>query len=71
MSHNEGTQENLGSNKDVRAELLDGFRAKYGEECKSEDIYLGDFQERCHSWATVQAACTNGSCPGSPSSSGG
>jgi tetratricopeptide (TPR) repeat protein len=41
MSHNEGTQENLGSNKDVRAELLDGFRAKYGEECKSEDIYLG------------------------------
>jgi ATP-binding cassette subfamily B protein len=32
---------------------------------------LGDFQERCHSWATVQAACTNGSCPGSPSSSGG
>jgi hypothetical protein len=31
----------------------------------------GDFQERCHSWATVQAACTNGSCPGSPSSSGG
>jgi putative transposase len=31
----------------------------------------GDFQERCHSWAAVQAACTNGSCPGSPSSSGG
>ena len=22
----------------------------------------GDFQERCHSWAAVQAACINGSC---------
>ena len=34
-------------------------------------IFCGDFQERCHSWAAVQAACINGSCPGSLSSSGG
>lgn len=31
----------------------------------------GDFQERCHSWAAFQAACINGSCPGSLSSSVG
>ena len=31
----------------------------------------GDFQERCHSWTAGQAACINGSCPGSLSSSGG
>jgi len=31
----------------------------------------GGFQERCHSLAAVQAACINGSCPGSSSSSGG
>ena len=39
-----------------------------------EDDYasqFGDFQERCHSWAAFQAACINGSCPGSLSSSGG
>lgn len=29
------------------------------------------FQERFHSWAAVQAACINGSCPGSLGSSGG
>jgi hypothetical protein len=32
---------------------------------------LGDFQESCHSCAAVQAACINGSCPDSLSSSGG
>ena len=31
----------------------------------------GDFQETCHSSAAFQAACINGSCPGSLSSSGG
>jgi len=31
----------------------------------------GDFKERCQSSAAAQAACTNGSCPGSLSSSGG
>jgi hypothetical protein len=40
MSQNEETQEDLKSNKDIHTELLDGFRGKYGEECKSEDIYL-------------------------------
>ncbi|EAQ70006.1 ferrous iron transport protein B [Synechococcus sp. RS9917] len=35
------------------------------------DCRFGDFQERCHSWAAFQAACINGSCPGSLSSSGG
>jgi len=34
-------------------------------------IDLGDFQERCHSWAAFQAACTKGSGPGSLTSSGG
>lgn len=33
--------------------------------------WSGDFQERCHSWAAVQAACIKGSCPGSLSSSVG
>ena len=31
----------------------------------------GDFQERCHFWAAVQAACIKASCPGSLSSSVG
>ena len=31
----------------------------------------GDFQERCHFWAAVQAACINASCPGSLGSSVG
>ena len=26
-----------------------------------QQLYGGDFQERCHSWAAVQAACINGS----------
>ena len=34
-------------------------------------ITTGDFQERCHSFAAVQAACINGTRPGSLSSSGG
>jgi hypothetical protein len=34
-------------------------------------VILGDFQESCHSCAAVQAACLNGSCPDSLSSSGG
>ena len=36
----------------------------------AQRIDRGDFQERCHSWAAFQAACINGSCPGSLSSSG-
>jgi hypothetical protein len=31
----------------------------------------GDFQNRCHSWAALQAACINGSFDGALSSSGG
>jgi hypothetical protein len=34
-------------------------------------VYGGGFQERCHTSATLQAACINGSCSGSSSSSGG
>ncbi|QNI68486.1 hypothetical protein SynBMKMC1_02430 [Synechococcus sp. BMK-MC-1] len=26
-------------------------------------LEVGDFQERCHCWAAVQAAFINGSCP--------
>ncbi len=48
-------------------ELLQGFDTA----TKITALAHGDFQERCHSSAAVQAACTNGSCPVSLSSSGG